>query len=98
MRCTTTATASTSATSATFRHRRQTQTLIYSGRPLRCRNTPYVQSWNEGRAAEIAELTGKGIVPFVHEFQQAKAKGDDDFDVSAAFPLLMGQIAGGWGG
>ncbi len=43
--------------------------MIYSGRPLRCRNTEYVRKWNEERADEIKDLTGKGIVPFVHELQ-----------------------------
>ncbi|TXT08662.1 hypothetical protein VHUM_02790 [Vanrija humicola] len=41
-----------------------TTTLIYSGRPLRVRRTPYVAEWNDTRQDEIKELTGKGIVPY----------------------------------
>ena len=52
-----------------------------------------MKSWNIDRADEIESLTGKGIVPFVHELQQAKEK-EEDFDVASAFPLLMGQVAG----
>jgi len=69
------------------------QTLIYSGRPLRCRNTPYVKSWNVDRADEIEKLTSEGIVPFMNELKQSREKGTD-FDVTEAIPLLMGQIAG----
>lgn len=69
------------------------QTLIYSGRPLRCRNTPYVRNWNENRTDEITKLTAQGIVPFAHELKKAR-ENEEDFDISAAFPLLMGQVAG----
>ncbi|WVQ78683.1 hypothetical protein IAT38_000770 [Cryptococcus sp. DSM 104549] len=37
-------------------------TLIYSGRPLRVRQTDYVKEWN-GRQAEIEELTKAGKLP-----------------------------------
>ncbi|TCD69490.1 hypothetical protein EIP91_007420 [Steccherinum ochraceum] len=39
-------------------------TLIYTGRPLRVRRTPYVDDWNNNRQAEIKELTSKGILPY----------------------------------
>ncbi|PSR78263.1 hypothetical protein PHLCEN_2v7459 [Hermanssonia centrifuga] len=45
-------------------------TLIYSGRPLRVRRTPYVDDWNNNRQAEIKELTSKGIIP--HEYEMEK--------------------------
>jgi len=38
-------------------------TLIYTGRPLRVRRTPYVENWNNNRQAEIKELTSKGVLP-----------------------------------
>lgn len=44
-----------------------TTTLIYSGRPLRVKKTPYVSEWNDTRQAEIKELTDRGIVPHQHE-------------------------------
>jgi NAD(P)H-dependent flavin oxidoreductase YrpB (nitropropane dioxygenase family) len=40
-----------------------TRTLIYSGRPLRVYNSPYVAKWNEEQAEQIKELTGKGTIP-----------------------------------
>jgi NAD(P)H-dependent flavin oxidoreductase YrpB (nitropropane dioxygenase family) len=45
-------------------------TLIYTGRPLRVRRTPYVDDWNNNRQAEIKELTSKGIIPAEHEIEQ----------------------------
>ncbi|KAI0285762.1 2-nitropropane dioxygenase [Russula aff. rugulosa BPL654] len=43
------------------------RTLIYTGRPLRVRRTPYVDDWERNRQAEINELTAKGIIPNEHE-------------------------------
>lgn len=40
-----------------------TRTLIYSGRPLRVYNSPYVAEWNDHKAEKIKELTGKGVLP-----------------------------------
>jgi len=50
------------------------RTLIYTGRPLRVRRTPYVEDWENNRQAEIKELTSKGIVPAEHEVQQHPEK------------------------
>lgn len=47
-----------------------TTTLIYSGRPIRVKKTPYVAEWNDTRADEIKELTGKGIVPYMHDLEK----------------------------
>ncbi|KIP03803.1 hypothetical protein PHLGIDRAFT_129916 [Phlebiopsis gigantea 11061_1 CR5-6] len=49
-------------------------TLIYTGRPLRVRRTPYVDDWNNNRAAEIKELTSKGILPHEHELEKHPEK------------------------
>ena len=40
---------------------------MYSGRPMSVRKTEYVREWEEGRQAEIKELTGKGRIP--HEVE-----------------------------
>jgi NAD(P)H-dependent flavin oxidoreductase YrpB (nitropropane dioxygenase family) len=45
-------------------------TLIFTGRPLRVRRTPYIEDWNLNRQAEIKELTGKGKLP--HEVELEK--------------------------
>jgi len=47
-----------------------TRTVIYTGRPLSVRRTPYVDNWEKTRQQEIAELTGKGIIPHVNELEQ----------------------------
>lgn len=62
-------------------------TLIYTGRPLRVRNTPYVKDWNENRAAEIKELTSKGIIPHYRELENDPSKS------IPGRPWLMGRVA-----
>ncbi|EKM57576.1 uncharacterized protein PHACADRAFT_170818 [Phanerochaete carnosa HHB-10118-sp] len=49
-------------------------TLIYTGRPLRVRRTPYVDDWNNNRQQEIKELTSKGILPHDHELEKHPEK------------------------
>lgn len=50
------------------------RTLIYTGRPLRVRKTPYVADWEENRREEIKELTSKGIIPNEHEMEKHPEK------------------------
>jgi NAD(P)H-dependent flavin oxidoreductase YrpB (nitropropane dioxygenase family) len=69
-----------------------TKTLIYSGRPLRVLNTPYVKDFNENRAQEIKELCDQGIVPGVHDMKKLQKAGT--FDLVKWRPQLMGQGAG----
>ncbi|KAJ7491990.1 2-nitropropane dioxygenase [Mycena latifolia] len=49
-------------------------TLIYSGRPMRVKRTPYVDDWNTNRQAEIQELMSKGILPHQHEIEKHPEK------------------------
>jgi NAD(P)H-dependent flavin oxidoreductase YrpB (nitropropane dioxygenase family) len=39
------------------------RTLVYSGRPMNVRKTPYVAEWETQRQGEIAELVGQGYIP-----------------------------------
>ncbi|KAI0305824.1 2-nitropropane dioxygenase [Multifurca ochricompacta] len=50
------------------------RTLIYTGRPLRVRRTPYVDDWEKNRQAEIKELTSKGVIPNQHEVEKHPEK------------------------
>jgi len=50
------------------------RTLIYTGRPLRVRRTPYVDDWENNRQAEIRELTMQGIIPHDYELQKHPEK------------------------
>ena len=54
------------------------RTIIFTGRPLRVRNNKYIQNWEENRAQEIKELTGKGVIPVEHDFEQMGDDADDD--------------------
>jgi NAD(P)H-dependent flavin oxidoreductase YrpB (nitropropane dioxygenase family) len=62
-------------------------TLIYTGRPLRVRRTPYVEDWHNNRQEEIQELTSKGIVPAVHDIEQHPEKSME------ARAWLIGRVA-----
>lgn len=48
-------------------------TLIYTGRPLRVRQTDYVKEWN-GRQDEIKQLTSQGKIPHDVELQKHPEK------------------------
>jgi NAD(P)H-dependent flavin oxidoreductase YrpB (nitropropane dioxygenase family) len=69
-----------------------TQTLIFSGRPLRVYNSDYVRAWNEEHAAEIDELTGKGILPAAWDSEHHLVRGEEM--KLEYIPDLMGQGAG----
>jgi len=68
------------------------RTIIFTGRPLRVRNNPYINNWEENRAAEIKELTGKGVIPVEHDFETLGDDIDDD-TMDNARPFLMGKAA-----
>jgi len=63
------------------------RTVIYTGRPLRVRRTPYVDDWEHNRQAEIKELTAKGIIPNEHEVDKHPEKSIQ------AVTFLMGDVA-----
>ncbi|KAJ8462064.1 hypothetical protein ONZ45_g18068 [Pleurotus djamor] len=60
-------------------------TLIFTGRPLRVRRTPYVDDWNTNRQQEIKELTSKGVIPHEQELQKHPEKSIE------GRPWLMGR-------
>ncbi|KAG1734083.1 2-nitropropane dioxygenase [Suillus paluster] len=62
-------------------------TLIFTGRPLRVRRTPYVEDWNNNRQAEIKELTSKGIIPATWDVEQHPEKS------LQARTFLIGRVA-----
>ncbi|KAI0831155.1 2-nitropropane dioxygenase [Trametes gibbosa] len=63
------------------------RTIIYSGRPMHVRKTPYVASW-DGREQEIAKLTAQGQIP--HEVELAKHPEKS----MEGRMWLMGKVAG----
>ncbi|KAH8172940.1 nitronate monooxygenase domain-containing protein [Sarocladium implicatum] len=82
-------------------HDDNVRTLIFTGRPLRVRNTPYIRDWEENRQQEIKDLTAKGTIPYEADldklFKEAEEKGDSDDDdddpMDKVRPFLMGKCA-----
>ncbi|KAG1749048.1 2-nitropropane dioxygenase [Suillus paluster] len=64
------------------------RTLIYSGRPLNVRKTPYVADWETRRQGEIAELVAQGKIPHDVELQTHPEKSLE------GRMWLMGKVAG----
>jgi len=64
------------------------RTLIYSGRPLRVRKTPFVADWEDNRQAEIKDLLSRGILPIDKEMERHPEKA------MAARPWLLGKVSG----
>ncbi|KAI8998775.1 2-nitropropane dioxygenase [Trametes punicea] len=64
-----------------------TRTIIYSGRPMHVRKTPYVASW-ENRQQEITELTSQGKIPHEVELEKHPEKSIE------GRMWLMGKVAG----
>lgn len=68
------------------------RTIIFTGRPLRVRNNPYIQNWEENRAPEIKELTSRGVIPVEHDIETLGDDMDDE-TIDNARPFLMGKAA-----
>jgi len=71
------------------------RTLIYTGRPMRVKKTPYIMNWEENRADEIKALTAKGIRPVEDDMKRA-FKENRQISIKErmeAMPMLMGQVA-----
>ncbi|KAF9567619.1 2-nitropropane dioxygenase [Agrocybe pediades] len=64
------------------------RTLIYSGRPMSVRKTPYVEEWETKRKAEIEQLVSEGKIPHDVELQNHPEKSPQGRS------WLMGRVAG----
>lgn len=49
------------------------RTLIFTGRPLRVKTNPYIESWENERQQEIKELTSKGKIPYEADLDKVMA-------------------------
>jgi NAD(P)H-dependent flavin oxidoreductase YrpB (nitropropane dioxygenase family) len=63
------------------------RTVIFTGRPMRVRKTPYVADWENNRQTEIKELTSKGIIPHYSELEKHPEKSLE------GRPWLMGSVS-----
>jgi len=71
------------------------RTIIYTGRTLRVKKTPYIMDWEENKASEIKELTSKGILPVENEMTKKNKEGTmTGKDMMEMHCFLMGQTAG----
>jgi len=68
------------------------RTIIFTGRPLRVRINPYIKNWEDNRAQEIKDLTGRGKIPVEHDLESLGDELDDD-TLDNARPFLMGKAA-----
>lgn len=82
------------------------RTVIFTGRPMRVRNNPYINNWETERQQEIKDLTSKGIIPYEADLEKVEISGDgsiggsgggdddEEDDVFEQFrPYLMGKCA-----
>lgn len=74
-----------------FFQRKHPPLNISKGRPLRVRMNPYIQNWEDNRAADIKDLTTKGIIPVEHDMDNNEEIDDETMD--QARPFLMGKAA-----
>jgi len=63
------------------------RTLVYTGRPLSVRKTPYVAEWEEKRQQDIKALTSQGKIPHDVELEQHPEKSLE------GRAWLMGKVA-----
>ncbi|KAF8894401.1 2-nitropropane dioxygenase [Infundibulicybe gibba] len=64
------------------------RTIIYSGRPMSVRKTPYVAEWESIRRRELDDLIAEGRIPHEVELKEHPEKS------MAGFAWLMGRVAG----
>lgn len=57
-------------------HDDNVRTIIFTGRPMRVRNNPYINDWETNRTQEMKELAAKGVIPY--ETDLDKFMGNDD--------------------
>lgn len=90
-------------------HDDNVRTIIFTGRPLRVRNNPYINDWETNRQQEMKELAAKGTIPYEADLDKlmqgsskpgveennAAAEADDDEDdpLDQFRPFLMGKCA-----
>jgi hypothetical protein len=53
---------------------------------------PYIKNWEDNRAQEIKELTGRGKIPVEYDMETLGDEIDDD-TLDNARPFLMGKAA-----
>lgn len=60
------------------------RTIIFTGRPMRVRNNPYIDNWETSRQQEMKELAAKGTIPYEADLDKYLSAGDEDATKEAA--------------
>jgi NAD(P)H-dependent flavin oxidoreductase YrpB (nitropropane dioxygenase family) len=66
------------------------RTLIFTGRPLRVRNNPYIDNWESSRQAELKELTSKGVLPYEADLEKVMSGNADKIPGAEALKASAG--------
>lgn len=74
----------------TSTHETDVRTIIFTGRPLRVKMTPYIQKW-ESKPDEIKKLTSQGVVPVYHDLEHDDEQGTNEQAISERY--LLGKCA-----
>ncbi|RDA85607.1 hypothetical protein CP532_0885 [Ophiocordyceps camponoti-leonardi (nom. inval.)] len=59
-------------------HDDNVRTIIFTGRPLRVRNNPYINDWETNRQQEMKELAAKGTIPYEADLDKYLEAGTAD--------------------
>ncbi|UNI21629.1 hypothetical protein JDV02_007605 [Purpureocillium takamizusanense] len=51
------------------------RTIIFTGRPMRVRNNPYINDWETNRQQEMKELAAKGTIPYEADLDKLTGEG-----------------------
>ena len=69
------------------------RSVVVTGRPARLFKTEYITNWETARREELKSLTDQGIIPLVHDMDQAQ-KNDTPWSVAANGGYSFSQSAG----
>ncbi|PHH70415.1 hypothetical protein CDD80_6023 [Ophiocordyceps camponoti-rufipedis] len=58
-------------------HDDNVRTIIFTGRPMRVRNNPYINDWETNRQQEMRELAAKGTIPYEADVDKYLDAGSD---------------------
>lgn len=59
-------------------HDDNVRTIIFTGRPMRVRNNPYIDNWETSRQAEMKELAAKGVIPYEADLDKFMNMSEED--------------------
>ncbi|CAE8667206.1 unnamed protein product, partial [Polarella glacialis] len=69
------------------------RTTIYSGRPMRCIKTSYIDDWEDNQQQQIKELTAEGTIPAFWDMETRKERGLPEASIMDMQPMLCGAAA-----